>query len=106
MRSYFFNVTLKCEYGLDVGRSMMGKCKIKAKSTTGAKRKIIGYVAEQNKLPLPEGVELTVAENQHISDNWSRWRVLSISMAPSEEGWPDDKDVYWDNWDKLPEPQM
>jgi hypothetical protein len=102
-RVFYYHVGLKCEYGPDLGGTLSGCCAVRAKNGTDARRQIIAFVAEQNKPNFcPDGKELSFEERQHVSDNWSRWRVDFIDVLPEQPfELPEDKPIFWDNWTRV-----
>lgn len=103
-KPFYYQVLLRCEFGPDQGDKLLGKCMVVANNATVARRRIIEFVAEQNRAPVPEDVELNRDERRHINEHWSRWVVESLDVTEPFRT-PADKDIYWDGWIELPQPE-
>jgi hypothetical protein len=77
--------------------TVLGVCRVVAVSSNEARRKIIGHIGEQNVPQIPDNA--TPEERRHIEHHWHKWRVASLTMAPSDDSLPKDKDIFFADWD-------
>lgn len=104
-KPFFYHVCLRCEYGPELGTKRIADCMVVAKNGTEARKRIIEFVAEQNRIPRPEdGTELSYDEQHHVHQNWPRWVVDTIEVGEPIIS-PESKDIWWDNWVEIPPPE-
>lgn len=98
-RPYFFKVILKGIAETNKDKTMLCTCRVVAEGSNESRRKIIGFIGEQNEPQIPDNA--TPEERRHIEHYWHKWRVASITMAPADDSMDKGKDIVFDNWDEF-----